>query len=295
MIFRFILYFLFTHFSSHLFAQICEKDIPKIYVSDKARAIYESKLTEAKVNFQNNPSADNLIWLGRREAYLGNYEIAIDLYTKGIDEYPKDARFYRHRGHRYISSRCFDLAIKDFTKAVGLTRYEDNEMEPDGLPNALGIPTSTLQGNIYYHLGLTYYIQKKYHKARYAYEKCLKLAENNDSYVAAANWLYVIYRHLGQDRRASKLLSTIEDDMDLIENHSYQTILQLYQNKIDPLDLEKEIMDGQSLANTTLAFGLGNYYSINGDEDKAQYLFNMVTRGNQWSAFGYITSESRLK
>ena len=295
MIFRFILYFLFTHFSSHLFAQICEKDIPKIYVSDKARAIYESKLAEAKVNFQNNPSADNLIWLGRREAYLGNYETAIDLYTKGIDEYPKDARFYRHRGHRYISSRCFDLAIKDFKKAVGLTRYEDNEMEPDGLPNALGIPTSTLQGNIYYHLGLTYYIQKKYHKARYAYEKCLKIAENNDSYVAAANWLYVIYRHLGQDRRAAKLLNTIEDDMDLIENHSYQTILQLYQKKIDPLDLEKEIMDGQSLANTTLAFGLGNYYSINGDEDKAQYLFNMVTRGNQWSAFGYITSESRLK
>ena len=295
MIFRFTLYFLFIHLSSNLFAQICDKDIPNIYVSDNARVVYESKLAEAKSNFKNNPSADNLIWLGRREAYLGNYETAIDLYTKGIDEYPKDARFYRHRGHRYISSRCFDLAIKDFKKAVGLTRYEDNEMEPDGLPNALGIPTSTLQGNIYYHLGLTYYIQKKYHKARYAYEKCLKLAENNDSYVAAANWLYVIYRHLGQDRRAAKLLNTIEDDMDLIENHSYQTILQLYQNKIDPLDLEKEIMDGQSLANTTLAFGLGNYYSINGDEDKAQYLFSMVTRGNQWSAFGYITSESRLK
>ena len=295
MIFRFTLYFLFIHFSSNLFAQICDKDIPKIYVSDKARAVYESKLAEAKVNFQNNPSADNLIWLGRREAYLGNYETAIDLYTKGIDEYPKDARFYRHRGHRYISSRCFDLAIKDFKKAVGLTRYEDNEMEPDGLPNALGIPTSTLQGNIYYHLGLTYYIQKKYHKARYAYEKCLKLAENNDSYIAAANWLYVIYRHLGQDRRASKLLSTINDDMNLIENHSYHTILKLHQGKLDPVDLENEIMNGQSLVNTTLAFGLGNYYSINDNEQKAQSLFDMITKGNQWSAFGYIVAESRLK
>ena len=252
-------------------------------------------MAEAKANFQDDPSADNLIWLGRREAYLGNYETAIDLYSQGITEYPKDARFYRHRGHRYISSRCYDLAIKDFKKAVGLTRYEDNEMEPDGLPNALGIPTSTLQGNIYYHLGLTYYIQQKYHKARYAYEKCLKLAENNDSYIAAANWLYVIYRHLGQDRRATKLLNTIDDDMDLIENHSYQTILKLYQNKIDPANLENDIMNGQSLANTTLAFGLGNYYSVNGDEDKAQYLFSMVTKGNQWSAFGYIAAESRLK
>ena len=293
--FRIIFYLSFALLSKSLIAQVCNTEIPKIYVGDKAKAIYESKLAEAKANFQDDPSADNLIWLGRREAYLGNYETAIGIYTKGIIEYPKDARFYRHRGHRYISSRCYDLAIKDFKKAVGLTRYEDNEMEPDGLPNALGIPTSTLQGNIYYHLGLTYYIQKKYHKARYAYEKCLKIAENNDSYVAAANWLYVIYRHLGQDRRAAELLNTIEDDMDLIENHSYQTILQLYQNKIDPIDLEKEIMDGQSLANTTLAFGLGNYYSINGDEDKAQSLFRMVTKGNQWSAFGYITSESRLK
>ena len=293
--FRTIFYLSFVFFSKSLIAQTCDTEIPKIYVSDKAKAIYESKLAEAKANFQDDPSADNLIWLGRREAYLGNYETAIDLYSQGITEYPKDARFYRHRGHRYISSRCYDLAIKDFKKAVGLTRYEDNEMEPDGLPNALGIPTSTLQGNIYYHLGLTYYIQKKYHKARYAYEKCLKLAENNDSYVAAANWLYVIYRHLGQDRRATKLLNTIDDDMDLIENHSYQTILKLYQNKIDPASLESDIINGQSLANTTLAFGLGNYYSINGDEEKAQSLFKTVVKGNQWSAFGYIASESRLK
>ena len=154
--FRTIFYLSFVFFSKSLIAQTCDTEIPKIYVSDKAKAIYESKLAEAKANFQDDPSADNLIWLGRREAYLGNYETAIDLYSQGITEYPKDARFYRHRGHRYISSRCYDLAIKDFKKAVGLTRYEDNEMEPDGLPNALGIPTSTLQGNIYYHLGLTY-------------------------------------------------------------------------------------------------------------------------------------------
>ena len=293
--YRSTLYLFITFLSINLFGQTCDKNIPEIYVSNKARQIYESKLEQAKSNLEKDPSADNLIWLGRREAYLGNYETAIDIYSKGTIKYPKDARFYRHRGHRFISTRCFELAIKDFKKAVGLTRYKDNEIEPDGLPNALGIPTSTLQGNIYYHLGLTYYIQKKYHKARYAYEKCLKLAENNDSYIAAANWLYVIYRHLGQDRRASKLLSTINDDMNLIENHSYHTILKLHQGKLDPVDLENEIMNGQSLANTTLAFGLGNYYSINDNEQKAQSLFDMITKGNQWSAFGYIVAESRLK
>ena len=290
--YRSTLYLFITFLSINLFGQTCEESIPEIYVSNKARQIYESKLEQAKANLEKDPSADNLIWLGRREAYLGNYETAIDIYSKGTIKYPKDARFYRHRGHRYISSRCFELAVKDFKKAVGLTRYEDNELEPDGLPNALGMPTSTLQGNIYYHLGLTYYIQKKYHKARYAYEKCLKLAENPDSYVAAVNWLYVIYRHLGQDRRADKLLITIKDDMKLIENHSYHTLLKLHQGKINPIHLEEEIMNGESLSNTTLAFGLGNYYFINGDKVKAQELFNNITKGNQWSAFGYIVAES---
>jgi tetratricopeptide (TPR) repeat protein len=293
--YRSTLYLFIYLFSINLFGQTCEKSIPEIYVSNKARQIYESKLEQAKANLEKDSSADNLIWLGRREAYLGNYETAIDIYSKGTIKYPKDARFYRHRGHRYISSRCFDLAVKDLKKAVGFSRYEDNELEPDGLPNALGIPTSTLQGNIYYHLGLTYYIQKNYHKARYAYEKCLKLAENPDSYVAAANWLYVIYLHLGQDRRAGKLLITIKDDMKLIENHSYHTLLKLHQGKINPVHLEEEIMNGESLSNTTLAFGLGNYYFINGDEVKAQELFSNITKGNQWSAFGYIVAESRLK
>ena len=292
--YKLTLFLLINFFSANLDAQSCEENIPSIYISKKARILYEDKLKQAISDYKKDPSVDNLIWLGRRQAYLGSYETAVALYSDGIKKYPKDARFYRHRGHRYISIRCFDLAIKDLKKAAGLTRYQDNQVEPDGLPNALGIPTSTLQGNIYYHLGLTYYLQKKYHKARYAYEKCLKLAENSDSYVAAANWLYVIYRHLGQDKKAVKLLKTIKDDMDLIENHSYHTILKLYQGSIDPILLEKEINDGESLNNTTLAFGLGNYYSINGNEAKAKILFEMITKGNQWSAFGYIAAESRL-
>jgi hypothetical protein len=52
---------------------------------------------------------------------------------------------------------------------------------------------------------------------------------------------------------------------------------------------------GQSLNNTTLAFGLGNYYSIHGNKEKAQDLFKMIVNGNQWSAFGFIAAESRLK
>ncbi|MBC8345771.1 MAG: tetratricopeptide repeat protein [Candidatus Marinimicrobia bacterium] len=283
-----------TIFSS-LWSQNCDTIIPEIYISEKAHGIYTKKLVKAKADYDKDQSADHLIWLGRRTAYLGNYEDAIEIYSKGIDQFPKDARFYRHRGHRYISSRCFDLAIKDFKKAARLTRGKPNEVEPDGLPNALGIPTSTLQGNIFYHLGLTYYIQGKYHKARYAYEKCLNIARNPDSYVAAANWLYVIYRHLGKNKKATDLLNSIKDDMNLVENHSYHKILKLHQGKIDLIETERQIRNGDSLSNATLAFGLGNYYSIIRNESKAQEIFQQIVQGSQWSSFGYIVAESRIK
>ena len=83
--------------------------------------------------------------------------------------------------------------------------------------------------------------------------------------------------------------------MAIIENMTYHEILKLYQGKNDPLEMEKIIRSGSSLTNATLAFGLGNYYSINGNEQKAQEIFSLVVNGNQWSSFGYIAAEARLK
>ena len=95
---------------------------------------------------QENP--ETLIWYGRRVAYLGYFKEAIKIYTLGIEKFPYDARFYRHRGHRYISTRQYDNAINDFTKALELIDGKEDQIEPDGLPNSKNIPLSTLHGNI---------------------------------------------------------------------------------------------------------------------------------------------------
>ncbi len=77
---------------------------------------------------------------------------------------------YRHRGHRYITLREFDKAIADFNKAVELIEGTDDIVEPDGAPNAAGIPTSTLHTNIWYHLGLAHYLKGDFAAALLAYE-----------------------------------------------------------------------------------------------------------------------------
>ena len=73
------------------------------------------KYLDALKDYENNNKlADNIIWLGRRVAYLGDYKRAIEIFSEGINEFPDDARFLRHRGHRYISTRQFNNAIDDF-------------------------------------------------------------------------------------------------------------------------------------------------------------------------------------
>ena len=121
--------------------------------SESSRA----KLEIARMNYLKNPSdSDAMIWLGRRIAYTGDYHGAIDVFSQGIRKFPEDARFYRHRGHRYISIRQFDNAISDLEFASQLMKSQPNQIEPDGLPNKKNIPLTTTYGNIWYHLGLAH-------------------------------------------------------------------------------------------------------------------------------------------
>ena len=280
---------------SFTYSQNCEIKNLYIKLPNKTKNVFEKNLKIAYENFNQNPNSDNLIWIGRRHAYLGNYESAIKYFSQGISTYPLDARFYRHRGHRLITNRCFERAINDLKKAASLSNNKPNEIEPDGLPNALNIPTSTLKGNIYYHLGLAYYFESQLKDAMLAFEKCIELSKNNDSFVAAANWLYIIYYQLNMINKANKLLTKIDNQMNLIENHSYLSILNFYKNSTSQFDIEKKIFKEESLNNITVAFGLGNFYLLKGETEKAYKIYNLITNSDQWSSFAYIGAEVMLK
>ncbi len=186
------------------------------------RAKLEANLKAAEDELAKAPgSPDALIWVGRRQAYLWQYRNAIATFTKGIDRFPTDARFYRHRGHRSITVRNFDGAIADFEKATALIKGKPDEVEPDGAPNAAGKPRSTLQFNIWYHLGLAYYLKGDYPNARRAYDACLKVSNNDDSIAAITDWQWMTYMRMGDKAAAAKVLERITSKMDILENGSY--------------------------------------------------------------------------
>lgn len=251
------------------------------------------RLAVARNDYESNPdNADNIIWYGRRTAYAGDYRGAIEIFSEGIDKFPDDARMYRHRGHRYISIREFDRAISDLERAATLIEGTENEIEPDGLPNALNIPVSSLHGNIWYHLGLAYYLKQDWPNAYRAYENGFNAGRNDDNRVSTTHWLYMIKRRMGDAEGAAKVLDVISTDMDVIENMSYHNLCLLYKGE---KSAEELLGDGEdSAAGAAVVYGVGNWYFYNGDEARSQKVLTKLLASDSWSAFGFIAAEADL-
>ena len=264
-------------------------------ISAEARKTLEENLKQAEIVHGRNPDdPDATIWLGRRVAYLGRYRDAIEIYSEGIEKHPDDARMYRHRGHRYITVRELPKAIADFEKAASLVAGKPDQVEPDGQPNARNIPTSTLQTNIYYHLGLARYLTGDFAKAADAYAKCLAVSKNPDMLVATTYWYYLTLARQGRAREAAELLTPIRADMEIIENGSYHRLLRMFKGELTPESIVAPAAAG--LDTVTTKYGVAAWHLANGRRDAAVPLLREIVDGvpQQWPAFGYVAAEAEL-
>lgn len=264
-------------------------DIPQA-----ARERMEQQLAKARELYNRTPDdADAIIWLGRRLAYLGYYRDAIDVFTEGIRKHPDDARMYRHRGHRFITTRQISRAIEDLETAAELMRDRPDQVEPDGQPNEHNIPTSTLKSNIWYHLALAHYLRHDFESALAVWRRAVDAADNDDMLVAGTDWLYMTLRRLGQEPEAGAVLERISPDMRILENHAYHRRLLMYKGLLPPDSvMPPNTRDPVQLA--TYGYGIANWHFYNGDRYAAEELFRRILRGPNWAAFGYIAAEAEV-
>lgn len=271
------------------------KPLYPMELSAETRKPLEANLAQAEAEYRKNPKSEEaIIWLGRRQAYVWRYRDAIDTFSKGIALHPNSYKLYRHRGHRYITVREFDRAVSDFEKAAALIKNVPDEVEPDGAPNKYGKPRSTSHSNIWYHLGLAYYLKGDFTNALRAYQECMKFSKNDDMRVATLDWLYMTYRRLGRHGAARQLLDQVTDKMDILENESYHKRLLMYKGAIKPEQL-LDTTNADDLTIATQGYGVGNFYLVEGNKAKAKEIFERVVAGRQWAAFGYIAAEVDLK
>jgi dipeptidyl aminopeptidase/acylaminoacyl peptidase len=263
---------------------------PELPEEDRKRL--EEDLATATAEFAKSPdSMDAAIRLGRRFAALGRYREAIDVYTRAIAAHPRDARLYRHRGHRYVTVRRLDEAVADLTRAADIVAGRPDEPEPGSDPSRP--TTATLQFSVYYHLGLAHYLRGDFASASKAYRQCLERARGSDDrLVSATDWLYMTLRRLGRAEEAKHLLEPIHAGLNVTEDRTYLNRLLMYKGVFTPEDLLRA--GGDPLTRETYAYAVGNWHLYNGRRDEARAVLARLVAGPQWPAFGHVAAEAEL-
>lgn len=267
-------------------------------MDEATQARLETNLAQAQAAYDANPDdPENIIWLGRRTAYLWGYHEAIDIYTEGLRKFPDNYKLLRHRGHRYISVREIDKAIADLERAATLIDGVLDQVEVDGAPNKYNIPTSSNHFNIWYHLGLAYYLKGDFENALRCFRENNKFVYNYDALVANSDWLYMIHRRMGQEQEAKAVLEPVHSGLNILENQAYFKRLLMYKGEIAPEELV-DLSGNSDLAGelnlVTQGYGVANWYLYNGDTAKAEEILNRILDNPYWSAFGYIAAEAEL-
>jgi tetratricopeptide (TPR) repeat protein len=264
-------------------------------LDSSTRTRLTANLERAQADARANPeSADALIWVGRRHAYLGEYRKAVDVFTEGVRRFPDDPRMLRHRGHRYITLRRFDDAIVDLTRAGVLMAGRPDEIEPDGQPNARNIPIGSLQSNVWYHLALAHYLKGDWNAAASVARRGISVSSNPDRLVSQTHWLYMALRRAGKPEEARQALEPIRDDFDIIENASYYTLMKAYRSGVSSAAMDSTLQRLANPSDLSLAYGIANWFLYNSDTARAIHGFERIVNSGQWASFGYVAAEADL-
>lgn len=255
----------------------------------------EELLAEARAAWRLRPEhEDCVVWYGRRTAYLGDHEGAVGIYTDGLRSHPESIALLRHRGHRFITLRRFDEAIADLERASALARGRPDSIEPDGLPNAAGIPRSTLHGNVEYHLALALQLQGDLARAEEAWRRALALATNDDTRCAVLAWLRLCLIEQHKPWALDQLSMLRLADWEILENFDYHALLLYDANEIGEDELLSDHAPG-SIGYATRAYGLAARLLARGERARATALLEEITANAPPAAFGAIAAKVLLQ
>lgn len=255
----------------------------------EARQRAEAQLDSARQAYEHAPDdADAILTYGRRLATLGRYREAIGMWTEGIGKHPRDARFYRFRGHRWITVRRFDRAAGDLQRAERLLRGQPDRPEPDGAPG------STLQQSVWYHLGIAWYLRGDFAHAAWAFRFAVAGSRGDDQRVASTDWLYMALRRAGRAEEARSALDALPAGVRVNESASYLRRIRFYRGQL-PADSLLSTAGKTNQQVATELYGVANWYLYNGREGDAEQLFWRVTQAENWAPFGYIAAEADLR
>lgn len=189
------------------------------------------------------------------------------------DDHAGAALLYCDRGHCCVNMRRFAAAIDDLQYAARLGADEFD---------------------VWYHLGLAYFMTDQLEPALEAFRRCLALDLDDSGIVAITDWLYVTLQRLERFAEADQLLEPIHAGMEMTQNnHLYLKQLLFYKGEITEQQMT-ELLEQGGLA-VSNGFTMGCWHARRGRMAEARrYFERVVAEGTVWGAFGQIGCEREL-
>jgi Flp pilus assembly protein TadD len=212
-----------------------------------------------------------IIDLGVAQSGARQFREAIATFTRGLEIEPDNALLLRWRGHRYLSVREFDRASADLTRGAGID--------------------ATIYG-IWYHLGVVQYLRGEFAEAATSFARAQPIAPDAGELAGSTDWLWMSLSRAGRGSEAKAMLDRRPDSKPVA--NAYTRRLQLYRAEIGP-EAVVTAADTDDVQIATLAYGLGNWYLLRGDNAQARRWFERSIQSGGWPAFGFIVSEAELR
>jgi tetratricopeptide (TPR) repeat protein len=175
----------------------------------------------------------------------------IVFYSKAIEKDPKNALIYNQRGEVYFDRKEYELAMRDYNKAIAL-KWD--------------------YASAYYNRARLYYIKKEYDKALDDLDKVIKL--NPDFSYAYHNRGMIYYAKYDDDQAIINFDKAIELDQKYVNSYQYRGNAYLRQKNYKSAinDYTKAI--GLKPDNNVAFCNRGDAYFFQGDYDKALLDYN---------------------
>ena len=215
-----------------------------------------------------------IIDLGVAQSGARQFREAIATFTRGLEIEPNNALLLRWRGHRYLSIREFDKAYADLSRGSTID------------PSIYGI---------WYHLGILQYIRGDFNAAAASFAKAQPIAPDGGELAGSTDWLWMSLSRAGRGAEAKAMLDRHPESRLPAVTNAYSRRLKLYRGELGPVDMITDA-DTDDVQIATLAYGLGNWYLVRGDNVFARIAVERAVQAKDgWPGFGFILSEVELK
>lgn len=276
------------------------KKLSEIPEPDSVLLKNKEKLDAARMYYLGHLSQVNS-YLGYAVQSLesGMVENAINVLTKGIEQFQNSADLYLLRGKAFVQGRQFPAAISDFWKAgKALEGQKDVKslIEKTEMDKKIN---ENLQYEIYKWMGLAFQSQADFLNAEKMYEVCGDFSNNSDLYCMAYYWQYQCYFRANRQKDGQQILESVDPKMFIMPvTKPYLDALLYYKGTIKESDLvnldvlPKSSPEARDWTIRAYAIAVKAVYDNN--QEKQLKVLEKIIASPYWNQMPYIAAEADL-